>query len=90
MAQARGVVLLALAQSGLDPREYPPQTIKQALVGQGSAEKGQVQELVRLLLGLAEVPTPDHASDALAAAICHFNNLQTQSRIPESGGRGTP
>lgn len=81
VAQARGVVLLALAQRGLEATEYPPQTIKQALVGEGGAEKAQVQELVRLLLGLQEIPKPDHASDALAAAICHYNTIQTTGRL---------
>lgn len=72
VAQARGVVLLALTECGVTIGEYPPQAIKQAIVGRGRAEKYQVQELVRMLLGLESVPKPDHASDALAAAICHI------------------
>lgn len=72
VAQARGVVLLALTQRQVPTHEYPPQAIKQAIVGSGRAEKHQVQELVRMLLGLDAVPRPDHASDALAAAICHI------------------
>lgn len=72
VAQARGVVLLALTELGVAAHEYPPQAIKQTIVGQGRAEKHQVQELVRMLLGLDEPPKPDHASDALAAAICHL------------------
>lgn len=83
VAQARGVVLLALAEIGIPSHEYPPQAIKQAIVGQGRAEKAQVQELVRMLLGLEEIPRPDHASDALAAAICHI--ASTGAGIP--GGR---
>ena len=74
VAQARGVVMLALTQLGVPASEYPPQAIKQALVCQGRAEKYQVQELVRMLLGLESIPKPDHASDALAAAICHVAN----------------
>ncbi len=72
VAQARGVVLLALTQRQVPAHEYPPQAIKQAIVGSGRAEKYQVQELVRMLLGLESAPRPDHASDALAAAICHI------------------
>ena len=72
VAQARGVVLLALTQRNVPAHEYPPQAIKQAIVGRGRAEKHQVQELVRMLLELETIPRPDHASDALAAAICHI------------------
>jgi crossover junction endodeoxyribonuclease RuvC len=75
VAQARGVVLLALERAGVRAAEYTPQAIKQAIVGQGRAEKAQVQELLRVILGIAEVPAPDHAADALAAAICHVHNL---------------
>ena len=71
VAQARGVVLLAMFQCGIPSYEYPPQEIKQAIVGNGRADKSQVQELVRLLLGMKDIPQPDHAADALAAAICH-------------------
>ncbi len=74
VAQARGVVLLALTELGVTIGEYPPQAIKQAIVGEGRAEKHQVQELVRMLLGLESIPKPDHASDALAAAICHITH----------------
>jgi crossover junction endodeoxyribonuclease RuvC len=81
VAQARGVVLLALSQARVAPGEYTPQDIKQAVVGQGRAEKEQVQEVVRLLLGLAERPSPDHAADALAAAICHAHNAEFSERL---------
>lgn len=76
VAQARGVVLMALSQYGVATSEYPPQAIKQAIVGNGKAEKRQVQQLLQLLLGLPTTPTPDHAADALAAAVCHFNSSQ--------------
>ena len=81
VAQARGVVLLLLHQRGISAAEYPPQAIKQAIVGQGRAEKHQVQDLVRVLLGLGEIPRPDHAADALAAAICHHNSGDVAARI---------
>ncbi len=74
VAQARGVVLLALTRRGLRGVEYAPQAIKRALVGRGRAEKHQVQELVRIVLGLDAVPTPDHAADALAVAVCHVHH----------------
>ena len=81
VAQARGVVMLLLEQQGIPAEEYPPQAIKQTLVGHGRAEKEQVQELVRLLLGLQEIPKPDHAADALAAAITHHHSGQGRSII---------
>ncbi|MDO9556725.1 MAG: crossover junction endodeoxyribonuclease RuvC [Coriobacteriia bacterium] len=69
--QARGVAVLATADAGLVLGEYGPGEIKMAVVGAGSADKSQVQYMVRVLLGLAEEPQPHHAADALAAAICH-------------------
>jgi crossover junction endodeoxyribonuclease RuvC len=71
VAQARGVVLLAGKQAGLEIFEYTPLQIKQALTGYGRAEKKQIQEMVRVVLGLKEVPKPDDCADALAAAITH-------------------
>lgn len=71
VAQARGVVLLAGKQAGLDIYEYTPLQIKQALTSYGRAEKRQVQEMVKVVLGLDEVPRPDDCADALAAAITH-------------------
>jgi crossover junction endodeoxyribonuclease RuvC len=76
VGQARGVTLLALADIGLDVAEYTPLAIKQAVTGYGNADKAQVQEMVRLLLGLAEVPRPDDAADALAVAICHLHSAR--------------
>ncbi len=70
VAEARGVVSMALAERGLLVREFTPLAIKQAVVGRGSAGKDQVQELVRLILGLESIPKPDHAADALGAALC--------------------
>ena len=71
VGQARGVAILACANSGLPVYEYTPLQIKQALVGYGRADKKQVQAMVKTILNLAEVPKPDGAADALAAAICH-------------------
>lgn len=71
VAQARGVVLLCGQQAGLKISEYTPLQIKQALTGYGRAEKKQIQEMVRVILQLKEIPKPDDAADALAAAITH-------------------
>ncbi len=71
VAQARGVVLLTAMQASLEIHEYTPLQIKQALTGYGRADKKQMQEMVRVMLGLKEVPKPDDCADALAAALCH-------------------
>ena len=81
VAQAKGVVLLTLSRSGVPVTEYSPLQIKRAVVGNGRAEKSQVQELVRLILGMKETPEPDHAADALAAAICHGHQAQFRRLI---------
>lgn len=73
VAEVRGVVQLAFAQRDLPLGQYNPTQIKLALVGVGHAEKNQVQEMVKLLLKLPAIPKPDHAADALAAAICHIH-----------------
>jgi len=70
VSQARGVVLLAAQQRGLTIYEYTPLQIKQAITGYGQAEKAQMQEMVRILMNLKEVPKPDDCADAIAAAIC--------------------
>jgi crossover junction endodeoxyribonuclease RuvC len=71
VGQARGVVLVACADAGLDCAEYAPATVKQAVCGYGRADKEQVQRMVKTILGLESKPTPNHAADALAVAICH-------------------
>lgn len=71
VAEARGVVTLCLAQNAVPLAEYSPLSIKQSVVGSAKAEKKHVQQYVKLLLGLQQVPKPDHAADALAAAITH-------------------
>jgi crossover junction endodeoxyribonuclease RuvC len=74
LGHARGVAMLAAVQLGLPVIEYTPAEIKLAVVGYGRAEKGQLQQMVKLLLGLAAVPKPHDAADALAVAICHANS----------------
>jgi len=76
VAHARGVVLLALGQRGIPVECYSPQHVKQAVIGRGRGDKEQVQRLVSVVLGLDEIPSPDHAADALAVAICHANRRQ--------------
>lgn len=71
VGQARGVVLLAAAQHGMDVFEYKPAEVKQTISGYGKADKPQMQEMVRVLLGLQNIPRPDDAADALAVALCH-------------------
>ena len=73
VGQARGVVLLAAGQSGLGCASYTPQQVKSAVCGTGRAAKDQVQRMVQAVLSLEELPSPDHAADALAVAICHAN-----------------
>jgi crossover junction endodeoxyribonuclease RuvC len=74
LGHARGVAVLAAVEAGLALVEYTPAEIKLAVVGYGRAEKPQVQQMVKLLLGLAELPSPYDASDALAAALCHAHS----------------
>jgi len=89
LGQIRGAMLLLAEQKGLEIAEYSPRLIKQTVVGYGNAEKHQVQEMVRLLLGLKETPEPHDAADALAIAICHFHHsgltskLKAQARRPK-------
>jgi crossover junction endodeoxyribonuclease RuvC len=71
VGQARGVAMLAAAQRQIPCFDYTPQAVKKAVCGSGSADKAQVQHMVGSLLGLPEPPTPDHAADAFAVAICH-------------------
>ena len=77
LGHARGVALLAAAEHGVPVFEYSPLEIKNSIVGYGRAEKTQVQAMVKFLLKLAETPSPDDASDALAVAICHAHHCQS-------------
>ena len=74
VGQARGVAILSLAEAGISVSEYGPVEIKQAVVGYGRASKNQVQQMVKMLLNLQEIPKPDDAADALAVAICHIHS----------------
>ena len=71
VGQARGAVLVASALAGVECAEYAPAQVKQAVCGYGRAEKAQVQRMVQAILGLKTAPSPSHAADALAVAICH-------------------
>ncbi len=81
VGQARGVIILACAERGILPADYTPLRIKQAVVGYGRATKEQVQQMVKALLGLAEVPRPDHCADALGVAICHAHSCKASARL---------
>ncbi len=76
VGQARGVIMLALAQNSVPVYEYNPMDVKLAVTGYGLAEKGQVQQMVKALLCLEEIPKPDDAADALAIAICHAHSAK--------------
>jgi crossover junction endodeoxyribonuclease RuvC len=81
VGQARGVILLACANSGLEIFEYTPLQIKQGLVGYGRADKAQIQQMVKAILHLSEIPKPDDTADALAAAICHGHSAGYLGRV---------
>lgn len=83
VGQARGVALLALAQAQVPVSEYSPMEIKQAVAGYGGADKNQVQQMVRALLELEEIPRPDDAADALAVAICHVHSAPMKAYYEE-------
>jgi len=83
VAEARGVILLCLAERSVPCGEYTPLEIKKAVVGSGRAPKGQLGRMVRLLLRLEKDPSPDHAADALAAAICHSNHMLYRASTAE-------
>ncbi len=79
--QARGAALVACARAGLEVGEYTPRQIKMAVVGTGSADKAQVQYMVAQLLRLPQAPEPDHAADALAAALCHCTHAPLRKEM---------
>lgn len=81
VAQARGVILLALEQRGLPIHEYTPLQVKQALIGYGRADKKQIQQLVKIILKLDELPKQDDVADGIAIAITHINTYKTLSKI---------
>lgn len=79
VGQGRGVSILALAEFDIPIAEYSPLEIKQSVVGYGGADKNQIQQMVRTLLDLEDIPRPDDAADALAVAICHLHSSRMQS-----------
>ena len=88
LGHARGVAMVAAVAAGVPIAEYTPAEIKRAVVGYGRADKHQVQQMVKLLLGLTVAPTPHDAADALAAAICHVNRAEHARITGEApGGR---
>jgi crossover junction endodeoxyribonuclease RuvC len=84
VGQARGVILLAAGQRGVPSRSYTPQQVKGAVCGNGRAAKDQVGRMVARLLGLATPPSPDHAADALAVAICELNRAPLARAVAAS------
>jgi crossover junction endodeoxyribonuclease RuvC len=78
LGHARGVAMLAAIEAGLPVAEYTPAEIKRAVVGYGRAEKHQIQQMMKLVLGLDEIPSPHDAADALAVAICHIHSAAPQ------------
>jgi crossover junction endodeoxyribonuclease RuvC len=87
LGHARGVAMLAAAEAGLPIAEYTPAEVKRAVVGYGRAEKQQVQQMVKLLLGLPALPTPHDAADALAVAICHSHSIVASLPAPTRASR---
>ena len=90
LGHARGVAILAAVEAGCPVVEYTPAEVKHAVVGYGRAEKHQVQQMIKLLLGLQKAPTPVDASDALAVAVCHVHStagLGRRRRAMASGSR---
>jgi crossover junction endodeoxyribonuclease RuvC len=81
VGQARGVALLALAQANVPVGEYTPRDVKQAVAGYGGADKPQIQQMVRAILHLTDIPQPDDAADALAVAICHLHSLKLNALL---------
>lgn len=81
VGQARGVVLLAMAQKGIEVAEYTPLEVKQAVTGYGGAEKLQVQMMIQAMLELPEIPRPDDAADALAIAFCHLQSYRMRALL---------
>ena len=84
VGQARGVTLLAMAELPMGIGEYTPMEIKQAVAGYGGADKNQVQQMVKAILGLEVIPHPDDAADALAVAICHIHSAKIRNLFDDN------
>lgn len=76
VAEVRGIILLICEQEGVPVTEYTPNQVKQAITGSGRADKKQVQEMIRRLLHLQEIPRPDDAADGLSIALCHIHTMR--------------
>lgn len=87
VAQARGVLLVAAANRGIPINEYTPLQVKQAVTGYGRADKKQIQQMVKMMLGLNVIPKPDDAADALAIAICHAHSNKMNKLLGTNGVR---
>lgn len=85
VGQARGVIILSAVENGVPIYEYTPLQVKQALTGYGRASKMQIQQMMRTMLGLSEIPKPDDVADALAIAVCHGNSVRYNDIL--KGGR---
>ncbi|MBN1411695.1 MAG: crossover junction endodeoxyribonuclease RuvC [Spirochaetales bacterium] len=81
VAHCRGTILLLLAVKHVEVFEYTPLEVKKAVVGKGRAEKDQVQNMIKIIFGMKEIPRPDHASDGLAIAFCHSSNALYRKTI---------
>jgi crossover junction endodeoxyribonuclease RuvC len=88
VSEVRGVILLAISEYDIPIYEYTPLQVKQALVGYGRGKKLQVQEMVKLILKLDEIPQPDDVADGIALAITHINTYRTLSRIKDNSTSG--
>jgi len=89
LGQVRGAAMLVAQRAALEIYEYSPRLVKQTVVGHGNAEKFQVQQMVKTLLSLVEVPQPHDAADALAVAICHFHHACSAERLAPNENRAT-
>ena len=89
VAQARGVILTAAERAGVPIFEYSPSQVKQAVAGYGKAEKRQVMEMTKRLLGLQTVPKPDDAADAVAIALCHARSYTSRLQSPDANRPGS-
>ena len=85
VGQARGVIILSAVENGVPIYEYTPLQVKQALTGYGRASKMQIQQMMKSMLGLSEIPKPDDVADALAIAVCHGNSVRYNDIL--KGGR---
>lgn len=89
VAQARGVILTAAERAGVPIYEYSPSEVKLAVVGYGKAEKRQVMDMTKRLLGLKSVPKPDDAADAVAIALCHARSFTSRLQAPDAARPGS-